>query len=118
MFFSGHATSHTGCTNIVSISRMIDDLVALLAKEQAEDDEKKDWCLTELDTSDDTKKALEHDIADLEKAIADAEEAIATLTSEIKVAIGHGRSLPRGGDDLWTKNTAAEQAAAHVREAR
>merc|ERR1719159_1556810 len=63
---------------------MIDDLVELLAKEQKEDDEKKDWCLTELDTADDTKKALEHDVADLEKAIADAEEGIATLTSEIE----------------------------------
>merc|ERR550514_454239 len=63
---------------------MIDDLVALLAKEQAEDEEKKEYCETELDTADDTKKELEHNIADLEKAIADAEEAIATLKTEIE----------------------------------
>merc|ERR1719326_1631822 len=63
---------------------MIDELVALLAKEQAEDDAKKEWCDTEFDTSDDKKKALEHDITDLEKLIADAEEAVATLKSEIE----------------------------------
>merc|ERR1719281_857584 len=66
------------------VIKMIDDLVALLAKEQTEDDEKKAWCDAESDTSDDKKKALEHDITDLEKAIADAEESIATLKSEIE----------------------------------
>merc|ERR1719281_1362825 len=66
------------------VVKMIDELVALLAKEQTEDDEKKAWCDAESDTSDDKKKALEHDITDLEKAIADAEESIATLKSEIE----------------------------------
>merc|ERR1719321_2478013 len=66
------------------VIKMIDDLVALLKDEQIEDDKKKEWCETELDTSDDKKKALEHDISDLEKAIADAEETIATLKSEIE----------------------------------
>merc|ERR1719191_116216 len=40
------------------IIKMIDDLVALLAKEQLDDDDKKAWCLAELDTSDDKKKRL------------------------------------------------------------
>merc|ERR1719393_524437 len=66
------------------IIKMIDDLVALLAKEQLDDDEKKAWCLAELDTADDQKKALENTISDLEKAIADEEESIATLKSEIE----------------------------------
>merc|ERR1719171_3228240 len=66
------------------IIKMIDDLVALLAKEQLDDDDKKAWCLAELDTSDDKKKALENSISDLEKAIADEEESIATLKSEIE----------------------------------
>merc|ERR1719378_373746 len=66
------------------IIKMIDDLVALLAKEQLDDDDKKAWCLAELDTADDKKKALENSISDLEKAIADAEESIATLKSEIE----------------------------------
>merc|ERR1719364_249603 len=65
------------------IIKMIDDLVALLAKEQLDDDDKKAWCLAELDTADDKKKDLERSISDLEKAIAE-EEAIATLKSEIE----------------------------------
>jgi len=66
------------------IIKMIDDLVALLAKEQLDDDDKKAWCLAELDTADDKKKDLERSISDLEKAIADAEESVATLKSEIE----------------------------------
>merc|ERR1719409_2219646 len=66
------------------VIKLIDDLVATLKKEQGEDDAKKEYCLAELDTSDDKKKALENTISDLEKAIADEEESIATLKSEIE----------------------------------
>jgi len=36
-----------------------------------------------LDTSDDTKKSLEHEIGNLEASIANGNEAIATLTGEV-----------------------------------
>merc|ERR1719336_2362047 len=62
---------------------MIDDMVALLGKEQTEDDDKKEYCALQFDTSDDKKKALERSIAGEESSIASAKEAIATLTSEI-----------------------------------
>jgi len=62
---------------------MIDEMVATLEKEQADDDAKQEYCAAELDTSDDKKKALEKSISDLEKAIADTEEGIATTTEEI-----------------------------------
>merc|ERR1719191_977747 len=41
-------------------------------------------CLAEFDKTEDKKKALELDIADLEKAIEDAKESISTLKSEVK----------------------------------
>merc|ERR1719253_2151110 len=66
------------------VIKMIDDLVALLKDEQIEDDKKKGWCETELDTSDDKKKALEHDISDLEKAIATLKSEIEALEDGIK----------------------------------
>merc|ERR1719428_2122751 len=72
---------------------MIDELVADLKQEQTVDDEKKQYCLTELDKAEDKKKGLELDISDLEKAIADGEESIATLASEIK-------ALTKGIKDL------------------
>jgi len=74
---------HGGKMGFEKIISMIDDLVAVLKKEQGDDDSKKQYCETEFDTSDDKKKSLEHSIADLEKVIADAEETISTLASEI-----------------------------------
>jgi chromosome segregation ATPase len=62
---------------------MIDEMVLTLKKEQADDDSKKEYCSTELDTADDKKKSLEKSISDSEAAIATTKEAIATLGEEI-----------------------------------
>merc|ERR1719408_1052178 len=82
---------------------------------------KKEWCETELDTSDDKKKALEHDISDLEKAIADAEETIATLKSEIEALEDGIKALDMSVEaateqrkeehEDFVENTAANNAA-------
>merc|ERR1719169_376688 len=66
------------------IIKMIDDLVVDLKAEQGVDNDKKSYCLAELDEAEDKKKGLDLDIGDLEKAIADAEETIAQLASEIE----------------------------------
>merc|ERR1719171_805253 len=92
------------------IIKMIDDLVALLAKEQKDDDDKKAWCETELDTSDDKKKALENTISDLEKAIADEEESIATLKSEIEALEDGIKALDKEVAEA-TEQRKAEHAA-------
>merc|ERR1712079_919844 len=65
------------------VIKMIDDMVATLKIEQADDDAKKEYCAEELDLADDKKKGLEHDIADLETAIEGAKDAIAKLAEEI-----------------------------------
>jgi len=75
---------HGGKMGFGKIIKMIDDLVVDLKAEQGVDDDKKAYCLAELDKAEDKKKELELDISDLDKAIADAEESIATLASEIK----------------------------------
>jgi len=62
---------------------MIDDMVALLGKEQKDDEQKKEYCETEFDTAEDEKKALERAISDLEKAIEENKAAVETLTTEI-----------------------------------
>merc|ERR1719277_40009 len=62
---------------------MIDDMVALLKKEQDDDEHKKEYCGMQFDVSDDKKKALERTISDEESAIATAKETIATLAEEI-----------------------------------
>merc|ERR1719253_158675 len=65
------------------IIKMIDELVVNLGKEQQADNDKKAYCLDELDKAEDKKKGLDADISDLDKAIADEEESISTLKSEI-----------------------------------
>merc|ERR1719210_2816589 len=58
-------------------------MVATLKKEQLDDDNKKVYCLNELDASDDKKKSLERSVSDEDKAIAITEDAISTTTEEI-----------------------------------
>merc|ERR1719163_1534912 len=77
------------------IIKMIDELVTALQKEQAEDDGKKDWCEAELDKTEDSKKGLLQDEADLETAIEDAKESISTLKVEIEALDDGIRALDK-----------------------
>jgi len=65
------------------VIKMIDEMVALLGKEQNDDNDKKEYCGAQFDVSDDNKKALERHIAGDEADIATAKESMATLTQEI-----------------------------------
>merc|ERR1719440_773008 len=66
------------------VIKMIDEMVVVLTKEQQSDDDKKEYCDTQLDSADDKKKELERSVSLLEKAIAKEKEAIAMLSDEIK----------------------------------
>merc|ERR1719183_3104173 len=66
------------------VIKMVDDMVALLKQEQADDDNKKEYCTIQLDSLEDKQKGLELAVSDAEKAIADAKESIATLAGEIE----------------------------------
>merc|ERR1719224_221402 len=63
---------------------MIDDMVALLKKEQADDNDKKEYCEAQIDQTEDKVKELELSVSDLAKAIADGKESVATLKEEIE----------------------------------
>jgi chromosome segregation ATPase len=65
------------------VTKMIDAMLATLKDEQADDDHKKEYCASSLDSADDKKKSLERAVSDAETAIADAEEGIATVRDEI-----------------------------------
>jgi FtsZ-binding cell division protein ZapB len=65
------------------VIKMVDDMVVLLGKEQADDDSKKEMCEMQIDKAEDDTKALDVTISDLEKSIEDSKEEIATLTDEI-----------------------------------
>merc|ERR1719222_830686 len=100
---------------------MIDDMIALLAKEQTDDDNKKAYCEASLDKAEDEPKMLAQSIADLEKAIEDTNGMIATLTDEIAALIAGIKELDnqvkeatdqRNAENALYKKTMAEDAAA------
>merc|ERR1719183_2686254 len=59
-------------------------MTALLKKEQADDNDKKEYCEATIDKTEDKVKELELSVSDLSKAIADGKEAIATLKEELE----------------------------------
>ena len=61
------------------VIKMIDDMVAVLKKEQEDDDHKKEYCAMQPDLSDDKKKAMTRALTGAETAIESAEQGLATL---------------------------------------
>lgn len=70
--------------NFDKVLKMIDDMVALLGKEQVDDDSKKEMCEVTLDQQDDKMKSLGQAVGNLEVSIAHEKEVIATLEEELK----------------------------------
>ena len=60
----------------VKFDRMIDDTVALLKREQLDDDHKKEYCEAQFDLADDKKKELTRAEGKLTASITDAKESI------------------------------------------
>merc|ERR1719247_1351519 len=63
---------------------MVDNMVAVLAKEQADDDAKKDFCVAELNKAEGEEKALAGEVSDIDADIEEKSDQISTLASEIK----------------------------------
>jgi len=66
------------------VIKLMDEMVAMLKKEQVEDDNKKEYCIKELDLADDKKKEVTRAISNTEKAIDEVSEELGTITEEIK----------------------------------
>merc|ERR1719220_125887 len=65
------------------VIKMIDEMVATLQKEQADDDHKREYCNVQIGMTEDKKKVLETSVSDRQVAIEDAKEGIAKSTEEI-----------------------------------
>jgi len=76
-----------------TVVKMIDNMVATNAKEQKDDDEKRDFCNAEILKTQDHEHALKGSISDLSADLEEKEDAVATLASEIK-------ALQQGINDL------------------
>ena len=69
--------------DFTKVTKMIDDMVAVLKKEQNDDEDKKEYCEKAFDEADDKKKQIERSNKDIEVSIENTKEAIATLTEEM-----------------------------------
>jgi len=85
------------------VIKMIDDLVALLATEQADDDKHKDWCGVEFDTNEDKAKDLKRRVAGLETKITETETAISAIIEELETLKTNIKQLDRAVDDATTQ---------------
>merc|ERR1712045_845026 len=74
---------------------MIDEMVANLKKEQADDEAKKEYCEKEFDTSEDKKKELDLKVSDSATAIEELEGTIAALTEEIAALVAGIEALDK-----------------------
>merc|ERR1712087_767895 len=96
LFLSGKgATSGT----FDQVVKMIDDMVALLKKEQQDDHDKKEYCATQFDLTDDKKKALNRKIEKLSNSIETAKEMIATFSDEISALTAGIKALDKSVAD-------------------
>jgi septal ring factor EnvC (AmiA/AmiB activator) len=66
-----------------TVVKMIDDMVVLLGKDQADDDKSKTFCEDELEKAADEDKAAKEKKAGVEAAIAETTDAVAQLAEEI-----------------------------------
>jgi len=91
------------------VLQMIDEMTAILKKEQVDDDAKKSFCEERLDKTEDSLKELNEQIKDLSKTIADTEADMATLKKEIAALIAGIKSLDKSVADA-TATRKAESA--------
>jgi len=75
------------------VVKMIEDMMALLKKEQVDDDEKKEYCTAELDKVGDEKAESDRILKDLNTKLADHKETLESVDSEIA-------ALKKGIQDL------------------
>jgi len=84
---------------------LIDRMAGQLKIEQKMDADKKAYCASEFDKSDDEKKVLTRKVADAETAIMDSKETLATLVEEIKTT----QATIQGSDKSVAEATAQRQ---------
>merc|ERR1719395_356533 len=66
-----------------SVIKMIDDMVVILGKDQADDDKSKTFCEDELEKTADEQKAATEKKAGVEAQIAEATDAVSELADQI-----------------------------------
>jgi len=84
-----------GKVDFSKVLKMIDDMVAILGKEQVDDEDEKKYCEVELDTSDDKKKELTRTSGEQKTKITELEDTIKTLAEQISTLQSEIASLDK-----------------------
>merc|ERR1719387_2188272 len=77
------------------VIKMIDDMVVLLGKDQADDDKSKTFCQDEFEKAADEETAAKEKLASTTAKIAELEDAVAQLAEEIEVLEGEIKGLDK-----------------------
>jgi len=101
---------HGKTSDFSKVIGMIDEMVSVLKSEQKDDDEKSEYCATEIDATEDKIKGHEQEIRDSTAAVADAKETIATVTKELEELAAGIQSLDKSVDTA-TSQREGENAA-------
>mmetsp|Transcript_99558 Transcript_99558/g.319548 ORF Transcript_99558/g.319548 Transcript_99558/m.319548 type:complete len:726 (+) Transcript_99558:109-2286(+) len=107
--------------NFEKVLKMIDDMTALLGKEQQDDDSHNEYCKTAIDKSEDEHKVLDREYDNLEKAKEEATGGLAQLGEEIKSltaginaldkSVAESTEVRKAENSEYKETMAADQAA-------
>jgi hypothetical protein len=90
--------------------KMVDEMVALLQKEQVTDDEKKSYCVETIEKTVSEKKQLGTEISDIKKEMNSAKSQIGKLSEEIKELIAGIKGLDKSvAEATATRKTEHEE---------
>jgi len=86
---------HGKTQDLGGVIKMIDDMVVLLGKDQADDDKSKTFCQDEFEKAADEETAAKEKLASTTAKIAELEDAVAQLAEEIEVLEGEITGLDK-----------------------
>jgi len=78
------ASRQHGAVDFSAIFKMIDEMIAILTKDNADDAAQKDFCIAELTKTESEKAATDDKLASLESQIAELSDGIAETDEKIK----------------------------------
>merc|ERR1719235_2176955 len=78
---------------------MVDDMVALLGKDQEDDEKQKTYCEGEFDKAADEEAAAQAKMAQLSAALSEASDTIASLSEEVNTLTSNVAALDKSVAD-------------------
>mmetsp|Transcript_16275 Transcript_16275/g.35252 ORF Transcript_16275/g.35252 Transcript_16275/m.35252 type:complete len:716 (+) Transcript_16275:111-2258(+) len=86
---------HSKGASFEKVLKMVDEMVALLKKEQGDDDSKKTYCEQEIDSTEDKLKQVDIEVSNLEKSIEETKSFIASTAEEIDALVEGIKALDK-----------------------